>query len=65
MAEILEALQVKHFDRNAGVNLKLPKAICNMYFEGMDSKQIASVVETGFGCMVRRKEGCGCLVQKI
>ena len=45
MAEILEALQVKHSEGNAGVSLKLPKAICNKYFEGMNSKQMASVVE--------------------
>ena len=45
MAEILEALHVKHSDGNAGVSFKLPKAICNKYFEGMNSKQMASVVE--------------------
>ena len=45
MAEILEALQVKHSDGNAGVSFKLPKTICNKYFEGMNSKQMASVVE--------------------
>lgn len=45
MAEILEGLQVKHSDGNAGVSLKIPKAICNKYFEGMDSKQMAAVVE--------------------
>ena len=45
MAEILEALQVKHSDGNAGVSFKLPKAICNKCFEGMNSKQMASVVE--------------------
>ncbi len=45
MAEILEALQIKHSDGNTGVNLKLPKAICSRYFEGMNSKEMASVVE--------------------
>ena len=45
MAEILDALQVKHSDGNAGVSVKIPKAICNKYFEGLDSKQMASVVE--------------------
>lgn len=45
MAEILEALQVKHYDGNAGVRLKLPKEICNKYFEGMNSRQMALVVE--------------------
>lgn len=37
IAEILEALQVKNSDGNAGVSLKLPKTICNKYFEGMNS----------------------------
>ena len=45
MAVILDALQVKHSDGNAGVSLKLPKEICNKYFEGMNSKQMAFVVE--------------------
>ena len=45
MAEILEALQVKHTDGNAGVSFKLPKSICSKYFDGMDSKQMAAVVE--------------------
>ena len=37
MAEILEALQVKHTDGNAGVSFKLPKSICSKYFDGKDS----------------------------
>lgn len=45
MAEILEALQVKQSDGNAGVSVKIPKAICNKYFEGMDLKQMTLVVE--------------------
>ena len=45
MAEILEALQIKHSYGNAGVNLKPPKAICSRYFEGMNSKEMAAVVE--------------------
>lgn len=45
MAVILDALQVKHSDGNAGVSVKIPKAICNKYFEGMDSKQMTLVVE--------------------
>lgn len=55
MAEILEVLQVKHSDGNAGVNLKLLKAICNKYFEGMDSKQMASVVEQALAAWFERK----------
>ena len=56
MAEILEALQVKHSDGNAGVNLKLPKAICSRYFEGMNSKQMAAVVEQALAAWFEGKE---------
>lgn len=55
MAEILEALQVKHTDGNAGVSFKLPKAICNKYFEGMNSKQMASVVEQALAAWFEEK----------
>lgn len=56
MAEILEALQVKHSEGNAGVSLKLPKEICNKYFEGMNSKQMASVVEQALAAWFEGKE---------
>lgn len=56
MAEILEALQIKHSDGNAGVSLKLPKTICNKYFEGMNSKQMASVVEQALAAWFEGKE---------
>ena len=56
MAEILEALQVKHSDGNAGVSLKLPKTICDKYFEGMNSKQMASVVEQALTAWFEGKE---------
>ena len=56
MAEILEALQVKHTNGNNGVSVKLPKAICNKYFEGMDSKQMASVVEQALAAWFDGKE---------
>lgn len=56
MAEILEALQVKHTDGNAGVSFKLPKAICSKYFDGMDSKQMASVVEQALAAWFEGKE---------
>ena len=56
MAEILEALQVKHEDGNAGISVKLPKAICNKYFDGMDSKQMASVVEQALAAWFDGKE---------
>ncbi len=56
MAEILEALQIKHEDGNAGISVKLPKAICNKYFDGMDSKQMASVVEQALAAWFEGKE---------
>lgn len=56
MAEILEALQVKHSDGNAGVSLKLPKEICNKYFEGMNSRQMASVVEQALAAWFEGKK---------
>lgn len=56
MAEVLEALQIKHSDGNAGVSLKLPKTICNKYFEGMNSKQMASVVEQALVAWFEGKE---------
>lgn len=56
MAEVLEALQVKHSDGNAGVSLKLPKTICNKYFEGMNSMQMAAVVEQALAAWFEGKE---------
>lgn len=56
MAEILEALQVKHSEGNAGVSFKFPKEICNKYFEGMNSKQMASVVEQALAAWFEGKE---------
>ena len=56
MAEILEALQVKHTDGNAGVSFKLPKAICSKYFDGIDSKQMAAVVEQALAAWFEGKE---------
>ena len=56
MAEILEALQVKYTDGNAGVSFKLPKSICSKYFDGMDSKQMAAVVEQALAAWFEGKE---------
>ena len=56
MAEILEALQMKHTDGNAGVSFKLPKSICSKYFDGMDSKQMAAVVELALTEWFEKKE---------
>lgn len=56
MAEILEALQVKHSDGNAGVSFRLPKSISSKYFDGMDSKQMAVVVEQALAAWFEGKE---------
>lgn len=56
MAEILEALQVKHTDGNAGVSFKFPESICSKYFDGMDSKQMATVVEQTLAAWFEGKE---------
>ena len=56
MAEILEALQVKHTDGNASVSFKLPKSICRKCFDGMDSKQMAAVVEQDLAAWFEGKE---------
>ena len=56
MVEILEALQVKHTDGNAGVSFKLPKSICSKYFDGLDSKQMAAVVEQALAAWFEGKE---------
>lgn len=56
MAEILEALQVKHTDGNVGVSFKLPKSICSKYFDGLDSKQMAAVVEQALAAWFEGKK---------
>ena len=45
MVEILEAVQVKYIDGNAGGRFKFPKSICSKYFDGRDTKLMAAVVE--------------------
>ena len=56
MAEILEALQVKHTDGNTGISVKLPKSICSRYFDGMDQRQMAAVVEEALAAWFAGKE---------
>lgn len=40
----------------SGLWLKLPKTICNKYFEGMNSKQMASVAEQALAAWFEGKE---------
>ena len=47
---------MKHTDGNAGVSFKLPKSICSKYFDGMDSKQMAAVVEQALTAWFEGKE---------
>jgi len=49
-------LQVKHTDGKAGVSFKLPKSLCSKYFDGMDSKQMAAVVELALTAWFEKKE---------
>lgn len=59
MAEILEALHVKHTDGNAGVSFRLPKSICSKYFDGMNSKQMAAVVKQALAAWFEGQEAAG------
>lgn len=59
MAEILEALHVKHTDGNAGVSFRLPKSICSKYFDGMNSKKMAAVVEQALAAWFEGQEAAG------
>lgn len=45
IAQIMDALSVKKRSANVGVSLKLPNSICEKYFEGMDTDQMAALVE--------------------
>lgn len=54
--QILEGLQVKHSDGNSGVSLKLLKPICSKYFEGMNFRQMESVVEQALAAWFEGKE---------
>jgi len=45
IAQIMDALSVKKNSVNVGVSLKLPNSICEKYFIGLDTEQIASLVE--------------------
>ena len=38
------------------VSFKLPKSICSKYFDGMDSKQMAAVVEQALAAWFEGKE---------
>lgn len=45
IAQIMDALSIKKSSVNAGVSLKLPRSICEKYFAGMDTDQMATLVE--------------------
>lgn len=45
IVEILDALSVKMQSGNEGMNLKLPNSLCEKYFSGMESAEMASIVE--------------------
>ena len=45
IVEILDALSINKRSGNEGLNLKLPNSLCEKYFSGMESNEMASIVE--------------------
>jgi hypothetical protein len=45
IVEILDALSINKRSGNEGLNLKLPNSLCEKYFSGMESAEMASIVE--------------------
>ena len=56
MLEILDGLRIKHNDGNSGMSLKLPKALCIKYFEGMNTEQMTAIVEQALNAWFERGE---------
>ena len=45
IVEILDALSISKRSGNEGLNLKLPNSLCEKYFSGMESAEMALIVE--------------------
>ena len=45
IVEILDALSINKRSGNEGLNLKLPNSLCEKYFSGMESAEMALIVE--------------------
>lgn len=45
ISEILDAVSVRQHSVNGGVSLKLPNTVCEKYFGGMNTEQMAALVE--------------------
>ena len=58
IAEIIDAVTVRQHSVNAGVSLKLPNTICEKYFAGMNTEQMAAVVEQALAAWYEEKAAC-------
>lgn len=58
IAEIIDAVSVRQHSVNAGVSLRLPNTICDKYFAGMSTEQMASVVEQALAAWYEKKAAC-------
>lgn len=54
-AEIIDGVSVRQHSVNSGVSLKLPNTICEKYFHGMSTAQMASVVEQALAAWYEEK----------
>ena len=58
IAEIIDAVTVRQHSVNAGVSLRLPNTICEKYFSGMSTEQMAAVVEQALAAWYEEKAAC-------
>lgn len=58
IAKIIDAVTVRQHSVNAGVSLKLPNTICEKYFAGMNTEQMAAVVEQALAAWYEEKAAC-------
>ena len=55
IADIIDAVTVRQHSVNAGVSLRLPNTICEKYFAGMSTEQMAVVVEQALAAWYEEK----------
>ena len=55
IAEIIDAVTVRQHSVNAGVSLRLPHTVCERYFAGMNTGQMAAVVEQALAAWYEEK----------
>jgi ParB family chromosome partitioning protein len=56
IADIIDAVTVRQHSVNAGVSLRLPHTVCERYFAGMNTEQMAAVVEKALAAWYEEKE---------